>query len=171
MTIFLRPADPADAPALAAALARNRAHMRPWEPRRPDAYYTAEEQRARLTAPGSRMWLAFHGEDVVGCATLSGIALGPFRSAFLGYWVDAAHTGRGLATRLVGEVCRAAREELGLHRIEAGTVLDNTASQRVLAKSGFERIGTAPRYLHIDGAWRDHHLYQRILHDDPPPQG
>ncbi|MFJ8650525.1 GNAT family N-acetyltransferase [Streptomyces sp. NPDC093546] len=170
MTIFLRPADPADAPALAAALARNRAHMRPWEPRRPDAYYTAEEQRARLTAPGSRTWLAFHGEDVVGCATLSGIALGPFRSAFLGYWVDAAHTGRGLATRLVGEVCRAAREDLGLHRIEAGTVLDNTASQRALAKSGFERIGTAPRYLHIDGAWRDHHLYQRILHDDPPPE-
>jgi hypothetical protein len=25
----------------------------------------------------------------------------------------------------------------------------------------------APRFLFIGGAWRDHNLYQRILHDDP----
>ncbi|MET9801311.1 GNAT family protein [Streptomyces sp. NPDC006368] len=170
MTISIRPAVPADAPALAAALTRNRASMRPWEPRRAGEYYTAGAQLARITAPGNRLWLAVDAELVVAGATLSGIALGPFRSASLGYWVDAGYTGRGLATRLVGDVCRAAREELGLHRVEAGTVLTNTASQRVLAKSGFERIGTAPRYLHIDGEWRDHHLFQRVLHDDPPPE-
>ncbi|MFB7375088.1 GNAT family N-acetyltransferase [Streptomyces sp. NPDC056222] len=166
--IPIRPATPADAPALAAALLRNREHMRPWEPHRAEAYYTAGGQAVRL-ADGGRRWFAVDGAEIVASATLSGIALGPFRSASLGYWVDADHTGRGLATRLVEEVCRAAREELGLHRIEAGTVLANHASQRVLAKSGFEHIGTAPHYLHIDGAWRDHHLYQRILHDDPPP--
>lgn len=26
----------------------------------------------------------------------------------------------------------------------------------------------APRYLHIGGEWRDHRLFQRILHDDDP---
>jgi ribosomal-protein-alanine N-acetyltransferase len=26
----------------------------------------------------------------------------------------------------------------------------------------------APRYLHIDGQWRDHRMFQRILHDGPP---
>ncbi|MFE2556824.1 GNAT family N-acetyltransferase [Streptomyces sp. NPDC059352] len=161
------PADPAEAPALAAALLRNRAHMKPWEPYRPERYYTAEGQAERLTDGGVR-WFAVAGETVVGCAILSGIVLGPFRSGSLGYWVDKDHTGRGLATALVAEVCRAAREELGLHRIEAGTVLDHGGSQRVLAKSGFVRIGTAPRYLHIDGEWRDHHLFQRLLHDDPP---
>ncbi|MEU4270487.1 GNAT family N-acetyltransferase [Streptomyces sp. NPDC026092] len=168
--IRIRPATAADAPALAAALSRNRAHMRPWEPYRSEAYYTAEGQAARL-GDGGRRWFAVDGDEIVASATLSGIALGPFRSASLGYWVDARCTGQGLATRLVEEVCRAAREELGLHRIEAGTVLANHASQRVLAKSGFERIGTAPRYLHIDGEWRDHHLFQRILHDESPPQG
>lgn len=65
-------------------------------------------------------------------------------------------------------MCRAAREELGLHRVEAGTVLANTASQRVLAKAGFTEIGVAPRYLHIDGARRGHRLFRRILHDGPP---
>lgn len=166
----IRPADPSrDAPGLAAALSRNRAAMRPYEPRRADAYYTAEAQSERLAAPGSRTWLVLEGDRVVGSATLSGIVLGAFRSASLGYWTDEEHRGRGLAPRLVEAACRSARDELGLHRVQAGTLLGNTASQRVLEKCGFEPIGVAPRYLDIDGAWRDHRLFQRILHDNPPP--
>jgi ribosomal-protein-alanine N-acetyltransferase len=164
----LRPARPDDAESLAEALIRNRDHMRPWEPRRPDDFYTPRAQAERLANPTARVWHLTDGGRVVGAFTLSGIVLGPFRSASLGYWVDSEYTGRGLATRSVGEVCAAARDDLRLHRVEAATVLVNAASQRVLTRSGFERIGTAPRYLHIDGTWRDHHLFQRILHDGPP---
>lgn len=175
-TVAIRPAEtgsPAEAAALVAALLRNRAYLRPWEPRWPEAYYTPETQAGRL-ADGARRWFAVDGdadadgERLVGGITLTGIVLGPFRSASVGYWVDEAYAGHGLATALLREACRAAVEEIGLHRVEASTLLHNHASQRVLAKCGFERVGTAPRYLHIDGAWRDHHLFQRILHDDPP---
>jgi ribosomal-protein-alanine N-acetyltransferase len=55
----------------------------------------------------------------------------------------------------------------GLHRLEGGTLLHNEASQRVLLRSGFEFFGIAPKLLFIAGAWQDHRLYQRILHDDP----
>nr|WSZ96267.1 GNAT family N-acetyltransferase [Streptomyces sp. NBC_00857] len=167
-SVRLRPATPDDAAYVAEALARNRAHMRPWGPRFPADYFTARAQATRLADPAVRRWHLTDGTRVIGEATLSGIALGPFRSASLGYWVDADYTGRGLATRAVEEVCRAARDDLGLHRVEAGTVLANVASQRVLRKCGFELIGTAPNYLHVDGEWRDHHLFQRILHDGPP---
>nr|WP_315850337.1 GNAT family protein [Arthrobacter woluwensis] len=51
---------------------------------------------------------------------------------------------------------------LGLHRLEAGTLLHNTASQRVLLKNGFTVFGTAPRYLRIQGRWQDHRLFQRL---------
>ncbi|GAA5609008.1 hypothetical protein Spla01_00136 [Streptomyces platensis] len=68
----------------------------------------------------------------------------------------------------MASVCRTAREAIGLHRIEATTLLDNDPSQRVLEKSGFEPIGMASRYLHINGEWRDHRLFQRILHAGPP---
>jgi ribosomal-protein-alanine N-acetyltransferase len=68
----------------------------------------------------------------------------------------------------VRALSEVAARELGLHRFEAATLLDNTASQRVLVKSGFEPIGVAPRYLEINGEWRDHRIFQRILHDDPP---
>ncbi|MGR8010248.1 GNAT family N-acetyltransferase [Streptomyces hypolithicus] len=167
--VVLRPATAADAIAVAEALARNRAYMRPWEPYRPDAFYTPEAQAERLAATDRAVpWLLTEAGAVIGAITLTNIVLGPFRSANLGYWIGEAHTGRGLATAAVVEVCRAARDGLGLHRVEAGTVLANAASQRVLAKAGFEEIGIAPRYLHINNEWRDHQLFQRILHNAPP---
>ncbi|MFJ7997225.1 GNAT family N-acetyltransferase [Streptomyces sp. NPDC096310] len=166
--ILIRPAAPGDAQQVVEALLRNRDHMRPWGPIRPADFFTAQAQAHRIADPSVRIWHLRDGDLVVGQAVLSTIVLGPFRSASLGYWVDAGYTGRGLATRLVEEVCRAARDDLGLHRVEAATVLANVASQRVLRKCGFEMIGTAPDYLHIDGAWRDHHLFQRILHNGPP---
>ncbi|WP_327367718.1 GNAT family N-acetyltransferase [Streptomyces sp. NBC_01217] len=171
--VRLRPVTPADAASLAVSLTRSRAYLRPWEPVRPDAFYTEQGQRERLAAilaerdEGRVMpWVLADEQDrAVGAFTLSGIVLGVFRSAVLGYWVDVEHAGRGLATAAVERICELARDGLGLHRVEAGTVLDNVASQRVLAKCGFEQYGMAPRYLHINGEWRDHRLFQRILHD------
>ncbi|GHF59882.1 GNAT family N-acetyltransferase [Streptomyces thermodiastaticus] len=75
---------------------------------------------------------------------------------------------RGLVDAAVASVCRTIRDIIGLHRIEATTLLDHAPSQRVLEMNGFEPIGMAPRYLHIDGQWRDHRMFQRILHDGPP---
>jgi ribosomal-protein-alanine N-acetyltransferase len=170
--VTLRIAEQDDAPALAAALVENRG---PWEPYRPESFFTVEGQRARLEAQAREYaegrlvpWLLVSGGRIAGAVTLSGVVLGPFRSAWLGYWIAADRQGRGLATAAVERVCRIARETVGLHRLEASTRPDNLASQRVLEKSGFEPIGMAPRYLHIGGEWRDHRLFQRILHDDDP---
>ena len=52
--------------------------------------------------------------------------------------------------------------ELGLHRIQAETLLHNIRSQRVLERGGFVRIGMAPAYLNIAGTWQDHILYQVV---------
>ncbi|WP_433547415.1 GNAT family N-acetyltransferase [Streptomyces sp. CA-294286] len=168
--VQLRPATLDDASALAEAIRLNRAHMRPWEPWRPESFYTEQGQRARLTglladrdAGRAVPWLLVDGERVAGGITLTNVAYGPFLSAHLGYWIDAEYGGRGLATAAVARVCDLARTEVGLHRIEAATLLTNAASQRVLEKCGFEDIGVAGRYLHIDGAWRDHRLFQRVL--------
>lgn len=173
--VRLRPATMADAGSLAEALTRSRAYMRPWEPLRPDFFYTEGGQRERLSglladrAGGRSMpWVLSDGQDrAIGSFTLNAIVLGSFHSAVLGYWVDVEYAGRGLATAAVRLICDLARDELRLHRIEAGTVLHNTASQRVLAKCGFEQFAVAPRYMHIDGEWRDHRLFQRLLHDGP----
>ncbi|MGA5129416.1 GNAT family N-acetyltransferase [Streptomyces olivoreticuli] len=173
--VVLRMASPADAEALCTAYQENRDYLEPWEPRRGDRFFTVEGQADRLEEQLQQFragrlvpWLFESDGRVVGAITLSGVALGPFCSAYLGYWTAADHQGRGLATAAVQRVCHMAGEELGLHRIEATTVLDNIRSQRVLERCGFEPIGTAPHYLHINGQWRDHRLFQRILHDRPP---
>ncbi|MFE6908320.1 GNAT family N-acetyltransferase [Streptomyces erythrochromogenes] len=166
-----------DAAGLAEAFARNRANMAATEPLRSDAFYTEAGQRERigqqLESRDAGLLQPYVFVDLasgapLGTINLGNIQRGPLLSGGLGYWVDEACRGKGLATAGAEEVCRIAREELGLHRVEAGTLVDNLASQRVLAKAGFEQYGLAPRFLHINGAWRDHCLFQRILHDDPP---
>ncbi|WP_254548984.1 GNAT family N-acetyltransferase [Catellatospora tritici] len=172
--VVMRTPSPADADAIAQAYLRNREHLRPWEPQRDEEFFTTAAHAARVLdqlalAEAGHMapWLLDDGEQVLGAVTLSNIMFGPLRSANLGYWVDAGQTGRGLATAAVAVACRIADERLGLHRLQAGTLVDNAASQRVLTKSGFEHIGTARDYLHIDGQWRDHVLFQKILNNRP----
>ena len=46
-----------------------------------------------------------------------------------------------------------------LHRIEIAIRPENTNSLRVVEKLGLAEYGYAPRFLHIDDAWRDHRLY------------
>lgn len=169
----LRPLGRQDAPALAAAYQRNRDHLAPWDPPRPAEFATEAGQRARvaeeleMVAAGRLVaWLVHHRGAVVGRVALNNIVWGAFRSATMGYWVDAAHTGRGVATWMGEHACREALRS-GLHRVEAGTVRHNTASQGVLRRLGFTRFGMAERYLFIAGQWQDHHLFQLVLHDDP----
>jgi len=77
-------------------------------------------------------------------------------------------TGRGLATLAVEAVAELADTQFKLHRIEASTLKNNIASQRVLQRTGFNQIGFAPTYLHIGGLWQDCNLYQRILNNREP---
>lgn len=74
----------------------------------------------------------------------------------------ATDNGRGLATAAVRGIMRVAFDELGLHRIQAETLLHNVGSQRVLERNGFVRFGVAPAYLKIAGEWQDHAMYQVV---------
>jgi ribosomal-protein-alanine N-acetyltransferase len=159
-----------DAEALATAYLRNREHLAPWDPPRTESFFTAAGQRdllRRQRPDSSRSCALWWGAAIVGRANLNQITGGVFASASFGYWVDADHTGQGLGGALCRHACGAA-EVLGLHRVEAGTMLGNAASQAVLRRCGFTEIGVAPRYLYLAGAWQDHLLFQRILHDRPP---
>jgi ribosomal-protein-alanine N-acetyltransferase len=56
---------------------------------------------------------------------------------------------------------------VGLHRIEVAIRPENVASLRVVDKLGIPQVGYAPRFLHIDGEWRDHLLFA-ITREDVP---
>lgn len=163
----------ADAPVLAAAYRRNREHLARWDPQRDDFFYTEDGQTAAVLGQLASVrtgllaaWVMTYDDLVVGRVNLNNIVMGVLRSASVGYWVDADHLRRGLASGAVEFACAQAQGR-GLHRLEAGTLVHNIGSQRVLERCGFEAYGMAPKFLFVAGAWQDHKLYQRILHDNP----
>jgi [ribosomal protein S5]-alanine N-acetyltransferase len=163
---------PDDAPILAELVRANRDFLAPWEPVRADDQFTEEGQRVAIQAAlaehahGRSLPCVMADPDgaVVGRINLNNIVRGAAQCASLGYWLAEAAGGRGLATAAVREITRLAFTELGLHRIQADTLVHNVPSQRVLARNGFVRIGLAPRYLKIAGRWQDCILHQ-LLND------
>ena len=146
MTVRTRLAAADDAAEMAAVLTANREFLAPWDPDRSDEYFTEAGQRQVLAdlrrqhdAGLALPHVIVEDGRIVGRIALTGIARGPFLSGTLGYWVAQAANGRGVATAAVARIARLAFDELRLHRIEAGTLVHNTASQRVLEINGFSR--------------------------------
>lgn len=106
-----------------------------------------------IPLPGKR------ADRIIGQVSLSGIQYGAARTASIGYWIDYGHAGRGFTPEAVAAVCHFAYHTLNLHRIEINLRPENQASLRVVEKLGFRDEGMRLRYLHIDGAWRDHRTF------------
>lgn len=171
MMAVTRPLELADVEELTALLIKNREFLRPWDPVRPDEFFTVPKQlelaRAALTAydGGTMVPLVILTREggLAGRLNLNGIVRGALESAALGYWVSEDANGAGLASAAVAEAVSLATTGLGLHRLQAETLVHNAGSQRVLEKNGFVRFGLAPKYLKIAGRWQDHIMFQRIL--------
>jgi len=164
----IRPVRPEDAEELAALYDANRDFLAPFEPVRPTEFFTGEGQARRLRrqlADDTHPFAILDGGWIAGTINLFGIVRDGPESGVIGYWVDGGRNGRGLATGAVGEILEYAFGELGLHRVEAATLVDNLPSQRVLEKNEFERIGLARGYLRIAGDWQDFFLFQRLSDD------
>lgn len=167
----------ADIAAMGEYWRRNRAHLTPTQPHRPDAFWTVDGQRTRVAQSidaiaDRRLFPFLIREDggLVGEVVLSDVVAGVFRSCHLGYSVDAQRLRRGIAGWAVGAAVDIAFSDVGLHRVQAATLTDNVASQGVLTTNGFDRIGLAREYLAIAGEWRDHLLWQRV-NSEMNPEG
>jgi ribosomal-protein-alanine N-acetyltransferase len=162
-SVGLRPLRQRDSREWRSVRARNADWLRPWEATSPEPAvdapptYAAMVRRLRTEARDGRTmpFVITFGGDLVGQLTVGGISWGSLRSAHIGYWVDRRVAGRGImptAVAMATDHCFA----IGLHRIEINIRPENMASRRVVEKLGFRPEGMRPRYLHIDGDWRDH---------------
>ncbi len=100
---------------------------------------------------------------LVGMVNVSGIVLGSFCSAYLGYYAFADYAGRGLFREGFGAVLDHAFETLKLHRVEANIQPGNERSIALVDRCGFRREGFSRRYLKIGGRWRDHVRYALLV--------
>lgn len=97
-----------------------------------------------------------YGGRLVGQMNVSNVVHGALRSCTVGYWVDSAVAGRGIAPTALALVIDHCLTAVGLHRVEIDIRPENKASLRVVEKLGIRREAYYERFLNIDGAWRDH---------------
>jgi ribosomal-protein-alanine N-acetyltransferase len=74
-------------------------------------------------------------------------------------------TGQGIATRALALALDHALGPAGLHRVEVNIRLENERSLAVVRRLGLRDEGVRARYLHIDGAWRDHRSFAITVED------
>ena len=151
---------------------RNEEHLRQYEPTRDSGFYTYEGQKEILTESfrqfidGTSIDLGiFKDEKLIGKIKLSNIVYGILRNAFVGYSIDKEHQGKGYMKEALNTVCSYAFEEMGLHRLEASTLIENSRSQGVLKACGFNELGISEKYLYINGEWRDHKIFYKVNDD------
>jgi [ribosomal protein S5]-alanine N-acetyltransferase len=102
---------------------------------------------------------------LAGIATVANIIRGNFRSSHLGYAGLAPYQGRGLMSAGIAAVLNEVFGPLGLHRVEANVQPGNAASRGLVERLGFRLEGFSPRYLQLNGDWRDHERWA-ILSDE-----
>ncbi len=153
---------------------QSRAFLTPWEPVWPSDDLTRAAFRRRL-----RRYLEDQRNDVayaflifrdcdnalVGGLTIANIRRGVAQAGSIGYWIGAPFARQGYMTAALRALIPFAFNTLRLHRLEAACIPSNTASIRLLEKTGFKREGYARGYLCINGQWQDHLLYARLQDD------
>ncbi|MBZ5735108.1 GNAT family N-acetyltransferase [Nocardioides sp. TRM66260-LWL] len=149
------------------ARARNAAWLTPWDATVPPGSdprpttFRALVRRLRAQARAGRTYPFAIDLDgrFVGQVTVNNVVRGSAQFASIGYWIDRDAAGRGVMPRAVALVIDHCFTSARLHRIEIAIRPENSNSLRVVEKLRIPEIGYAPRFLHIDGGWRDHRLF------------
>lgn len=165
--MVLRPLRLTDAKAWREVRQRNASWLIPWDAtvppgstERPATFGgLVRRLRAQARAGSTYPFVIEVDGEFAGQVTVNHVVGGSARFASLGYWIDQRHAGRGIVPLAVALVVDHLFEVVRLHRVEIAIRPENTNSLRVVEKLGLREIGYAPKYLHIDGEWRDHRLY------------
>ena len=88
-----------------------------------------------------------------------------YKIAEVWYKIHPNHWRQGYATEALTKLLEFGFLNLGLHRIEAGSAIENIASIKVLEKVGMKREGIKRKILPLGEKWIDNYFYS-ILETD-----
>jgi [ribosomal protein S5]-alanine N-acetyltransferase len=169
--IFIRFFEDADAKSLLDLHLRNGELFQRYSPTFDADFYTLEsklkyvrdsiKQREEDKKYSFGIFLKDNGK-LVGDVSLYHIFRGSLQRCLIGYNLDQQYNGRGYATEVVSLAVKFAFNELKLHRVDAGVMLSNIGSMRVLEKVGFHREGIEQKGVKINGRWEDHQIFAII---------
>ena len=149
---------------LFALVDKNRARLRqwlPWVDGSTEPAHTAAFIRGQLTAFAE-------GRGAVYGIWVDGAIAGSIgyhdvepasRRVAIGYWIDAAHEGRGIMMRAVKALVAHAFGELGMKRVEIRVAPDNARSRAIPERLGFREEGTLRQYM-----WLYDHCIDEVVY-------
>ena len=146
---------------------RNQNWFQQWESTVPDEfsdgkasfYQIVKNLRVEAKAQRSLPFVMEIDKKIAGQITVANINYGSTRSAYIGYWIAEEFAGKGYTPLAVAMAIDHCFQILNLHRLEITIRPENLKSLRVVEKLGLRSEGLRPKYLHIDGDWRDHLVF------------
>ena len=103
--------------------------------------------------------------ELIGGISLANIRWGALEQASLNYWLGQTYCQQGYMSEALRLMITYGFHQIGLHRLEAYCLRENTASIALLRKSSFHEEGIALSYLRINGMWQDH-LRFALIHPE-----
>jgi len=168
--ILLHPVSVADAAELYALIDRNRARLRQWFAWAGLDYSLADllrhlEERELENTARQALTLHIRASGVL-CGAIGIHRISPaHRNTSIGYWLDAAHEGRGIMT----SACRAAITEAfhryGVHRIEIRCGSGNHRSAAIPLRLGFIEEGILREAEWVNDRWVDLRVFSMLQPD------
>lgn len=177
--LLLRTAEIGDADMIAEYFQANREYLKPFEPKREEAFFSVNGWLQKLIKLNElhRMGLGYYcllvrasSGEMLGTISFSNLSRFPFYSCNVGYSLAEKAQGHGHMRRGLTMACDYMFNVQKLHRIQAGYMPHNKRSESVLEHVGFNREGYAKDYLLINGEWQDHVLTS-LINPNWQPEG
>jgi ribosomal-protein-alanine N-acetyltransferase len=176
--LILRVLDASAAKEVLTFFDRNRDVFEPYEPLKPQNFYTLSYQRSMLHCETQlfsklqlvRFWV-FTKENphqIIGTVSFQDFKKGAFQSCQTGYRFDAQFWNHGYAAEALSFCAQLMFRELSVHRIFAYVMPENAPSIRLLTKLHFQQEGLLRRCINICGEWTDHYYFSLLKEDFTP---
>ena len=143
-----------------------------YEAERPENFYSKEYQQrilnyeynAFMRQNGVRFWIYEKTDParIIGTVCFRDIVRTVYQCCEIGYKFDKHFWHHGYACEAILKCLEIAFSDMHLHRITAHIMPENTASIRLIERTGFDREGTARGYALIRGDWQDHLVYSIV---------
>lgn len=158
--VTLRPADAADAEALADILAQPEVNR--WWPR----YDHARVRDVLVESSDTIVYVILREDQVIGSVQYVEEPARDYRHAGLDLFLDPNEHGKGLATDAVRTLVRHLIYDRSHHRIAVYPAVDNDRAIKTFSRVGFRSVGVMRSYERdANGTWQDCLMMDLLEHD------
>ncbi len=170
--LFLRVLNSSYTSAILPFYERNLEFFSEWEPGITEKFLSEEflsgfldlEFKLALKNRHIRYWFSIKDmpDKIIGSVSFQDILKGDFKACQIGYKIDKAYGGTGLAHEAVKAAVSSMQKDNDIHRIEALISVNNYPSIRLAKHLGFVKEGISRKHVMIDGEWKDCFRYSLL---------